>query len=45
MYTYKFHWINGKIEISKGNNEIDAFENLGYEMEIVNNLSWVESIN
>jgi hypothetical protein len=44
MKTYKFHWLDGKVETFKGNNPVDALNKAGYGAGAIPALDWFEEI-
>lgn len=41
---FKFHWLDGKTEVSKGTDVKDAFTRLGYGAGAIATLDWFEEV-
>ena len=44
MYTYKFYWLDGKVDTANGNSVAQAFSSLGYDSDTISDLDYYEII-
>ena len=44
MKTYKFHWLDGKVETFQGNDPVDALNKAGYGAGAIRSLDYYEEV-